>query len=168
MARVESSASLDNNLRDVCDNDFRFPPIQGNFSRHSHGFALVLLRIRELPRARRRYPSRECLIGMFAAMFRKILPLLGLTELRPLWPSRLRFRRRALPLRQRCKLPEPRRFRSDFQPFFETSRRKIRRTTINSKLFWGEQPPFMPIGYEGRLFFGHPTIPMLTPRPRPS
>src|SRR5947209_15182998 len=59
MARVESSASLDDNLRDVCDNDFRFPPIQGNLSRHSHGFALVLLRIRELPRARRRYPSRE-------------------------------------------------------------------------------------------------------------
>jgi hypothetical protein len=36
MARVESSASLDNNLRDVCDNDFRFPPIQGNLFADEH------------------------------------------------------------------------------------------------------------------------------------
>ncbi len=78
MARVESGASLDNNLRDVCDNDFRFPPIQGNLSRHSHGFALVLLRIRELPRARRRYPSREGLIGVFAAHVQKNIAFAGL------------------------------------------------------------------------------------------
>src|SRR6266404_8813307 len=78
MARVESSASLDNNLRDVCNNDFRFPPIQGNLSRHSHGFALVLLRIRELPRARRRYPSREGLIGVFAAHVQKNIAFAGL------------------------------------------------------------------------------------------
>src|SRR6266478_787534 len=58
MARVESSASLDNNLRDVCDLDFRFASVQGDLSRHSHGFAIVLLWIREHPRARRRYPSR--------------------------------------------------------------------------------------------------------------
>src|SRR6266568_1769914 len=78
MARVESSTSLDNNLRDVCDNDFGFAPIQANLSRHSHGFALVLLRIRELPRARRRYPSREGLIGIFTAHVQENVASAGL------------------------------------------------------------------------------------------
>ena len=55
------------NLRDVCDNNLRLASIQSNFSRHSHGFAIVLLRIRELPRARRRYPIREGLIPVRAA-----------------------------------------------------------------------------------------------------
>src|SRR5438445_11864780 len=76
--RMESSASLDIDLRDVCDNGFRFPPIQGDLSRHSHSFALVLLRIRELRRARRRYPSREGLIGVFAAHVQKNIAFAGL------------------------------------------------------------------------------------------
>ena len=40
-----------NNLRDVCNNDFRLAVVKSNFSRHSHRFALVLLRIREVPGA---------------------------------------------------------------------------------------------------------------------
>jgi hypothetical protein len=57
MARVESSASLDDNLRDVCNADFRLASIKSDFSRHSHGFAFVLLRIRELRSTRQRNPS---------------------------------------------------------------------------------------------------------------
>jgi hypothetical protein len=69
---------LDNDLRDVRDLDFRFPVVKRDLSRYSHGFALVLLRIRELPRARRRYPSREGLIGVFTAHVQKNIAFAGL------------------------------------------------------------------------------------------
>src|SRR5438067_2962879 len=67
MAPVESSASLDNNLRDVCDNDFRFPVVKRDLSRYSHGFALVLLRIREVPGAGGWNKGGDDLIRVLAA-----------------------------------------------------------------------------------------------------
>ena len=80
MARVESSASLNNNLRDVCDNDFRFPPIQGNLSRHSHGFALVLLRIREVPGAGGWNKGGDDLIRVLAAQVQENVASPGLVN----------------------------------------------------------------------------------------
>ncbi len=80
MARVESSASLDNNLRDVCDNDFRFPPIPGNLSRHSHGFALVLLRIREVPGAGGWNKGGDDLIRVLAAQVQENVASPGLVN----------------------------------------------------------------------------------------
>ncbi len=80
MARVESSASLNNNLRDVCDNDFRFPPIPGNLSRHSHGFALVLLRIREVPGAGGWNKGGDDLIRVLAAQVQENVASPGLVN----------------------------------------------------------------------------------------
>ncbi|SRR6266446_203729 len=78
MARVQSSASLDNNLRDVCDLDFRFPVVKRDLSRYSHGFALVLLRIREVPGAGGWNKGGDDLIRVLAAQVQENIAFAGL------------------------------------------------------------------------------------------
>lgn len=56
-----------NDLRDVFDNNLRLALVQSDLSRHSHRFALELLRIRKLRRASRWDKSGKGLIRVFAA-----------------------------------------------------------------------------------------------------
>src|SRR6266478_8960042 len=80
MARVQSSASLDNNLRDVCDLDFRFPVVKRDLSRYSHGFAIVLLRIGEVPGAGGWNKGGDDLIRVLAAQVQENVASPGLVN----------------------------------------------------------------------------------------
>ena len=77
---MESSASLDNNLRDVCDSDFRFPVVERDLSRYSHGLALVLLRIREVPGAGGWNKGGDDLIRVLAAQVQENVASPGLVN----------------------------------------------------------------------------------------
>src|SRR6266568_8195602 len=69
-----------NNLRDVCNNDFRLAVVKSNFSRHSHRFALVLLRIREVPGAGGWNKGGDDLIRVLAAQVQENVASPGLVN----------------------------------------------------------------------------------------
>src|ERR1041385_3124344 len=71
---------LDNNLRDVCNNDFRLAVVKSNFSRYSHRFALVLLRIKEVPGVSGWNKSGDDLIRVLAAQVQENVASLGLVN----------------------------------------------------------------------------------------
>src|SRR5438874_2476582 len=71
---------LDNDLRDVCDNDFRFPVVKRDLSRYSHGFAIVLLRIREVPGAGGWNKGGDDLIRVLAAQVQENVASPGLVN----------------------------------------------------------------------------------------
>src|SRR5213596_3819887 len=80
MASVKSSASLDNDLRDVRDLDFRFPVVKRDLSRYSHGFAIVLLRIGEVPGAGGWNKGGDDLIRVLAAQVQENVASPGLVN----------------------------------------------------------------------------------------
>src|SRR5438874_8924861 len=71
---------LDNDLRDVRDLDFRFPVVKRDLSRYSHGFALVLLRIREVPGAGGWNKGGDDLIRVLAAQVQENVASSGLVN----------------------------------------------------------------------------------------
>src|SRR5438094_9442089 len=77
---LTSSASLDNNLRDVGDYNFRFPMVKRDLSRYSHGFALVLLRLREVPGAGGWIKGGDDLIRILAAQVQENVSSPGLVN----------------------------------------------------------------------------------------
>jgi hypothetical protein len=68
------------NLRGRVDDDFRFPFVQLNLSRHRDRFSFVLLRVSELSGAARGDESRKRLIGIFATHVQKNVAFPGLME----------------------------------------------------------------------------------------
>ena len=71
---------LDNNLRDVCDDDLWLAVIELYFARHSHRFALVLLWVKEVSGAAGRNKSGKDLIRVFGADVHKNVALFGLVN----------------------------------------------------------------------------------------
>src|SRR5206468_9867624 len=75
-----SSALLDNNLGNVCYLNFGLPVIKRDLSRYSHGFALVLLRIREVPGAGGWNKGGDDLIRILAAQVQEYVASPGLVN----------------------------------------------------------------------------------------
>ena len=74
------SALLDNNLRNVCYLNFGLPVVKRDLSRYSHGFALVLLRIREVPGASGWNKGGDDLIRVLAAQVQENVASPGLVN----------------------------------------------------------------------------------------
>ena len=74
------SALLDNNLRNVCYLNFGLPVVKRDLSRYSHGFALVLLRIREVPGAGGWNKGGDDLIRVLAAQVQENVASPGLVN----------------------------------------------------------------------------------------